>query len=412
MAGAAERRYWDPPSARVAELIRTASQAVIDNPAELIAAIDDASFEANRDLLALEPRLADGIRAATRSNLTHWVQANLHEPGLPVSANAGPENMNFARDVVRHGFDETILVGFRASQNVVIERWNDLAFELTAETDVLRELLAVVYRSIFAYVDDTVEAIFEMIRRERTQLTDATHIARLEVVSLILEGAPISTRRASDRLRYDLARTHVAGVVWSDADVAPGRREAAAHALARAAGAQRPLSLPASASTLWLWISGKGAPDLDAMRSVLDGFANVRATLGRPGIGMEGFRDSHLEAVAAQRLVRRLPVRSAVTAYEDVEVVALAMQDEERAREFVARTLGPLVTAPVELRDTLRVYLREECTVARTANVLFTHRNTVMGRLDRARTLLPDGLDGRVLQVGLALEILHVLGSP
>ncbi|MBA2348711.1 MAG: helix-turn-helix domain-containing protein, partial [Solirubrobacterales bacterium] len=84
--------------------------------------------------------------------------------------------------------------------------------------------------------------------------------------------------------------------------------------------------------------------------------------------------------------------------------------DEERADEFVRRTLGELATAPVELRETLRTYLREDCNATRTARVLFAHRNTVLGRLARADELLPAPLAGRGLQVGLALEIVHWLG--
>jgi DNA-binding PucR family transcriptional regulator len=42
--------------------------------------------------------------------------------------------------------------------------------------------------------------------------------------------------------------------------------------------------------------------------------------------------------------------------------------------------------------------------------VLFTHRNTILARLSRAEELLPAPLDGRGLQVGLALEIVHWRG--
>jgi DNA-binding PucR family transcriptional regulator len=76
----------------------------------------------------------------------------------------------------------------------------------------------------------------------------------------------------------------------------------------------------------------------------------------------------------------------------------------------VARTLGRLATADPELRETLRVYIREEFSASRAARALFAHRNTVLNRLARARELLPAPLEGRGLQVGLALEIAHWLG--
>lgn len=403
-------RLWEPPSDRTAALIRQGVEALLENPGDLLAQLDAATFDANRELLRLEPRLADAFRAATRSNFAHWATATLREPGTPVTANLGPENTNLVRDIVRHGFDETILAGFRASQNVAIETWHAMAFHLTDDTCELQELIPAVTRSIFAFIDDTLEGLDALIRRERTQLTDATHVARLEVVTLILEGAPISKLRASERLRYDLERQHTAGVVWSDSKVAPAELEEVVNALARAAGAQRPLSILASPSSMWIWVSGKHVPNVGEMREAWDDVGDVRVTLGRTQPDLEGFRASHLEAITTQRLVRRLTVPSAITTYDDIEVVSLATHDESRANEFVTRTLGQLASAPPELRETLLVFLREQCSPTRTARAMFAHRNTVIGRLDRARDLLPDGLDGHIIPIGLALEMLAVLG--
>jgi DNA-binding PucR family transcriptional regulator len=98
--------------------------------------------------------------------------------------------------------------------------------------------------------------------------------------------------------------------------------------------------------------------------------------------------------------------------YDDVQVVALATHDEERADEFVTRTLGELAGAAPDLRETTRVYLREGQSATRAARVLFTHRNTVLARLARAEALLPAPLEGRGLPVALALEIVHWRGTP
>src|SRR5206468_13027852 len=86
-------------------------------------------------------------------------------------------------------------------------------------------------------------------------------------------------------------------------------------------------------------------------------------------------------------------------------------QDEQRAREFVARTLGTLADADRELRDTLGVYIREQFSAACTARALYTHRNTVLNRLQRAERLLPLPLARRGLEVGAALEIAQWLGT-
>ena len=412
MTEAGGRRFWDAPSPRVAGLIQQGVRALLDHPADAFAELDEACLAVNGPLVAIEPRFAEAFRAAGRANFTRWAEANLRAPERPVPANLGSENMELARDIVRHGFDETILAGFRAGQNVGIRLWHDLAFQLTSDAQELQELLRTVTRSIFAFVDDTLAGIHEMIRRERDQLADANHVARLETVNLIIEGAPISMQQAGERLRYPLARRHVAGVIWSDSPVEAGALEAVAQKLATAAGAERQLTIPVGSSVLWVWLSIGTPLDVSRLCDIVVPAGTARVALGRPGTDLEGFRGSHWEAVTTQRLVRRLPVRSAVISYEDVEVVALATKDQEKAGDFVSRTLGPLATSHPELRDTLRVFLREQCNLTRTARVLFAHRNTVMSRIERARGLLPEGLDGRTLHVALALEIVHLTGTP
>ena len=65
----------------------------------------------------------------------------------------------------------------------------------------------------------------------------------------------------------------------------------------------------------------------------------------------------------------------------------------------------PLLRA--ELRETLRVHLREGSSASASARALFAHRNTVLNRLGRAQELLPRALEDSRLDVALALEIDH-----
>ncbi|HWJ81195.1 MAG TPA: helix-turn-helix domain-containing protein [Nocardioides sp.] len=403
-------REWEPPPPALAELLKKAVLVMLDEAEELMSAIDAASFEVNRELLELAPGLADPLRAAGRSNVMVWATANLRKPGLPVPANLSTENLEFARDVVRHGFDETILSGFRVGQNLAMRAAADVAFRITDDHRALHELLALVSQSIFAYVEDTLEGITATIRDERAQLRDAASAARAEAVTLILEGAPVSGRRASQLLGYDVDRAHTAVIVWSDSTPAEGALEAVTNDLARTSGAARPLTLPVGPSTVWVWLSG-GASEAGLRLHPTEDLGGLRVALGRPGTGLAGFRRSHLEAATTQRLARRLPLRSPVTSYDEVEVVALATADEDQARAFVTHTLGPLAAAPPEVRETLRTYLRQECSLTRTAQVEFAHRNTVATRLDRARDLLPQPLADRTLEVSLALEIARIIGS-
>jgi DNA-binding PucR family transcriptional regulator len=400
----ADPSVWERPSPRVAELIRTGATLLLDAPAEIFAEVDAAVLADPGHPMVADPVLAAAVRRSNHANLLHWATANVHEPGAPVAPNVGGETFALARDLVRRGLAEDALHAYRVGQNVGWQRWMALAFELTSDPAELRELLAVTARSIFTFVDATLAAISRQMELERDQLTRGTHAQRLELVSLILEGAPIGVERASARLGYALERSHTAAIVWSDRpDVDPAVLEQAAEALGRAAGA-RPLTVTASASALWVWVTGAEAPAPGEL-------PDVRVALGPTLPGLAGFRRSHLDALATQRLMHRGGGHQRLARYDDVQVVALATADEERADEFVARTLGDLAGAPAELRETVRVYLRERQSATRAARALFTHRNTVLSRLARAERLLPAPLDGRALAVALALEIRHWRGA-
>ncbi len=400
---------WERPSPRVQSLIRQAAEMLVAAPAAVFDQVDAVTIADVEPAVAADPALVEAIRRANRANLTHWAQANIADPGAPVPPNLGPVTVGIARDLVRRGYDQTSLDAYRIGQNTAWRAWMALAFTLTSDPGELAELLDVTARSIFGYVDATIAGIVAEVERERERLTSGTHAERLEVVALLLEGAPIRQDRASLRLQYDLDRTHAAAVIFGDvAEPDHGALEAGAELLAQAAQAHRPFTVVASAAALWAWVpvvDPDAGLDLDGVRAGLRKLPGVRIAVGQTLPGIEGFRRSHLDALATQRLLQRVPDDVRVASYDEVQVVALATGDEQRADEFVRRTLGALATAPVELRDTLRAYLREGCNTSRTARVLFAHRNTVIARLERAQQLLPAPLEGRLLQVGLALEI-------
>lgn len=394
------------------ELLRDAARLILDQPAEIIGQLDrDVLGAAPREVRS-EPVLAAEVAASTRANIVHWATCVAADPTARVPVNLSREVLQIARDAVRLGSEHMIRSTYHAGQNVAWRYTLEVAFGMSSDAAVLHDALTLAARSIFTFVDDTITALEEQIERERRELTEGTHAERFEVVTLIVEGSAISSERASERLRYELRRRHTAAVLWSDPGVADhGELTRAAEALARAAGATRPLTVVASAAALWVWFVAADEVDFDVLRRALEPIAGVRAALGSPQDGIEGFRRSHLDAVAAQRLMFQAPAGPRIASFDDVRLVTLAAQDGERAAEFVARALGDLATADAELRDTVRVYIREEFSASRAARALFAHRNTVLNRLARAERLMPAPLAGRGLEVGLALEIVHWLGA-
>jgi DNA-binding PucR family transcriptional regulator len=405
------RTAWEPPSTAAADLIRAVAEQILRAPQALLEELDAATLQITDAGLAADPALVAGNRQTSRSNVVHWATANIRRPGQPVTANVSPGTLDFARDVVRRGLDDASLNSYRVGQNVVWRHWMDTAFGLTSDVALLGEMLDITYRSMAAYVDATLAGIREQIDREREQLLSGMHAERLQVVSLILDGAPITARRASMRLRYELAPPHTAYIVWTDAPgLGHGELERTAGELARAAGARRPLTVAASVSSLWAWSSTDAGFDAGAFRDAVPADSGIRVALGSTLPGIDGFRRSHHDAIVTQRLMRRMPGELRFAGHRDVHLVALAAQDDEDAADFVDRTIGDLASADPELRDTLRTYIREQFNTTRTAKVLFTHRNTILNRLARAEGLLPAPLAGRGLEVGLALEIVHWLG--
>src|SRR3954451_24021666 len=236
----AARITWEPPSERVAALIRAGASLLLEEPAALFDQVDEAVLGAAPSRLSSDPAITTATVATNHANVLHWAHANVRRPGAHVPANLSPAVLDLARDIVRRGLDDTTLNTYRIGQNVAWRAWMTLAFSLTDDADELRELLDVTSQSIFAFVDETVQGIEVLIEREREQLTGGTHADRLETVNLILEGAPITSARAGGRLRYELSGRHTAAVVWTHSDLRdPGALEQAADALARAAGARR-----------------------------------------------------------------------------------------------------------------------------------------------------------------------------
>ncbi|EYF04446.1 Trx [Chondromyces apiculatus DSM 436] len=391
------------------ELIRRGAEMVLNGPPEWLEEVDRATLSIeNMKAIADDPVLAAATRRTNRANLFHWASSNLRDPGAPVAANLGAEPLAIARDLVRRGVTESALHAYRTGQNAAWLRWMSIAFDLTSDPDELRELLEVSARSISSFIDATIADISAQMRAERDELTRGTHAERREVVALLLDGAPLDTHHASQRLGYKLDQPHRAAVIWSDqpeSDLAS--LEAAADALTRATSTQRPLLVVASAATLWVWVPGATEPDLERLRAATRHLPAIRIALGSTGRGIEGFRRSHLDALTTQRMVARLSSEQRLVTFDEVRLVALITRDPEAADQFVKHTLGDLEPASPELKATLLTFLDEGCNASRAATRLHTHRNTLLRRLARAEALLPRPLEQNRIHVAAALEVLR-----
>ncbi len=393
------------------ELIRQGAKAVLDGSQQWLDEYDRVTMAAN-PAIADDPVLAEATRRSTRSSLIHWAAANVSNPGAPVAPNLGPEPLSIARDMVRRGLDPFT---FRIAQTVGWRLWMGVAFGLTSDPDELRELFEVTYRSISEFVEATSAGIAAQMQRERDELARGTHAERREVTALILDGAPISRQRAEARLGYALNRTHTAAVIWSDEpDGDLNRLDRVVDAFGRAADFARPLTVIAGAATRWVWVANAANATLDVeqVEQAVRDVPGARIAIGAAATGIEGFRRSHLEALTTQRMVAGLNSRQRVALFADIQLIALIAQNPEAANDFIKNTLGDFESAGAELHKTVLTFVNEQCSIGRTTKVLYTHRNTLLRRLDRAQQLLPRPLDHSSVHVAVALEALQWRGNP
>lgn len=404
----AAARAWPEVSDRVRELFRAGADLVLHAPPEWLRELDDAVLAGERlRVIAADPLLSQGLRRSNQANLRHWAVANVQRPAERVPASEAREVLDVSRDLVRRGLDEDALDSYRIGQGAAWRRWMQVCFALTRDADELQALLDVSSLSISTFLEDTMAAISRQLETEREQLLGGTHGERRSIVALLLEGAPVSRTRAEAVLGYGLSGPHTAAVVWGHADTRPADLERAAEAVRAGADAPRRLTVVAGAAALWLWLPVSAPVGGGALAAELDRVPGVRVAVGRAGRDLDGFRRSHLDAVATQQLLARLGGGQRLVRYDDVQLTALVTADAAAAEELVQDVLGDLRTADAATRDTVLTWVRTAGSTSRTAQLLHTHRNTVVRRLARAEQLLPRPLQENLLGVAVALEVLR-----
>ncbi|MEV6218173.1 helix-turn-helix domain-containing protein [Nocardia sp. NPDC051833] len=402
---------WPRPSRRTAALIRDVAERLLASSETALDELTAASHEAAEYRAVLEdPQLVAADRRMNRTNLLHWLSANLQDPGARVAPSVDPDILQFARDLVRRGLDLHDLGAWRGAQHSGWSAWVDECFAVTSDLDELRDLMKVSERSMSTFIDDSIASLDAYVARERAELARGAGAEHHSTVQLLLEGAPISRARAESRLGYALTGSHVAAIIWSDSVDDAAGLDGAAEAVMRACGASRRLTLNASVTALWVWLAVSAVPSAEEMQAAMADRRGIRVAFGRPGKDLEGFRRSHVDAATAQRVLARVGSARGVVRYEDIALVSVLSADMAQADQFVADTLGDLATADAALRDTVLTYVRERFNGSATAERLYTHRNTVERRLARADQLLPVPLAENAASVVAALMLVQLRG--
>jgi DNA-binding PucR family transcriptional regulator len=354
------------------------------------------------------------VRASNRANAESII-ALMSSPDITIGGAVVPAAaLDVVRTTVRRGLDlEVIYRAYRRGQSVV---WGDVLSHIGDLVGPDEDVVGIVAQSsalMFDYIDLVITQVIAAAQREREEILGGALARRIETVRLLLDDAPIELGAASKRLGYELARWHTGVVVWADAgSEAHGILESVALGLARSIDARPPLTVPAGVTALWAWIGTDKAPDRADLRADLP--AGVRVAVGPTRLGAGGFRATHLGAIEVHDLVAGRGEGPAVALHEDYEVTLLLGDDVRAAAEFVQRVLGDLADdspSAERLRETTRIFLDEGSNAPKAAARLFTHRNTVLQRIERATALLGHRPEANRLAVSVALELAHNLGA-
>jgi DNA-binding PucR family transcriptional regulator len=240
-------------------------------------------------------------------------------------------------------------------------------------------------------------------------------------VRALLDDQPVDIDATEAALGYRLRQHHVGTVAWVTGDVegADGLTRLqrvvtrAARSLGNHGGA---LFVPRDTALAWSWLplGNEASVDADTLAAAFDnGDASVRVAVGGPEQGLDGFRQTHRQAVRTQDLALAARPGTRVTTFSEVGAVALLAADITAARSWIWGTLGDLALDDdqhARMRETLRVFLSTGSYIA-TAERMMLHKNSVQYRIRKAEEALGSPIEDRRADLELALRACSHLGE-
>ena len=273
-----------------------------------------------------------------------------------------------------------------------------------------------------SYIDKVSEEVLSAYESEKENWLRNQSAARAARVRALLRNEPVDVDSSEAILGYRLRQRHLGVVTWMTGAVAGGdsigRLE---HATAdMAAGARcdgRPMFIPQDEFSAWAWLPLGARRDIavpaPSIKSV-PGSDRIRFAVGEPALGVTGFRRTHQQALNAQAVALAAgPSGPLVTSFGEVAPLALMSGSIELLQAWVIEILGALAADDehnARLRDTLRVFLRENGSYKTTAERLVLHKNTVQYRVRKAEEGLGRSVSQNRLHIELALLAAQWLG--
>jgi DNA-binding PucR family transcriptional regulator len=316
-----------------------------------------------------DPEYVDGLRTAVGAALGYGIAAlsgrGEDPPPVPI------ELLDQARVAARKGVSlDTVLRRYFAGYTLL----GDFLIDEAERSDALSaQELRRALRTESVLFDQLLVAVSAAYGREIEGRHRDGERRRARRVEMLLAGELVDAAA----LEYELDVWHLAAVA-----AGPGARAALRELATRLQ--RRALVVCAGGETIWAWFGGLRPTTSEKVKGVAnDGFATeVALALGEPAEGIDGWRRSHRQALAALPVALRGSQR--VVRYAEVTLLASALQDDVLASSLNDLYLDPLTRerdGGEALRRTLRAYFDADRQVSATAASLRVSRQTVSARL-------------------------------
>jgi DNA-binding PucR family transcriptional regulator len=375
--------------------------------------------------LAAEAPLVQLLHDTVVANVDTYFSAIRHT--IPVTDVEAPMiALEHARRLAQRDVPVNALVrGYRLAHSVALK----LVLEEIRAAKLDPELALNVFEQMsvimFGYIDAMSQHVVAAYQAERERWLENRNAVRALRVRELLSGTDLDVDAMTTAIRYPLRRVHVAVIVWqpdTGSRDKPVPTERFINQLTESLETREtPLYIPADDVTGWAWIpvSAEAAPSAVArIRACAEAAADKPwVAIGNPLPGVEGFRRSHQQALAAHTVaIASGTAARRVTAASDPGLSAAGMLGDNVgvARAWVGEVLGPLACdtdSDERLRETLRVFLRTGSSFKAAGEELHFHVNTMKYRVQRAverrgRPIAEDRLD-----IEIALLLCHWYGA-
>lgn len=396
-------------SARVVELVGEVARAVKDRLPELTPRMVEMFTEVIPEFRH-DPAVRRLMVASTASNLGAIIDV-LTLGVSPEDISVPPAAALYARRFAENDMSlEALLRAYRLGEHMMLEWFIDVVEARGLPTG---EALAVTRRvsaSTSGYIDQVIEQLIDIYQQERrrwAQRSDGVRAARVQTV-LTTDG--LDTFAAEDLLGVSLRGRLTAAVCWTTEAADESSLRVVGRLLTEVTG-RSPLIVRPDSATLWAWLQHPATPtaDVTALTERMAAHPRLLISLGEPGIGVAGFRDSHAEAVRARQVAElgEPPARQ-VHQHAPVALAGLLAGRRDAVRVWVRRTLGELAAddeSMLRLRETLRTFFATNGSYNDAAARLHVHKNTVLYRVRKAEEILGRPVTEERLAIEVALEV-------